>query len=614
MKAIYTLLFSLCFSAARAQVRDSVLLDNSAELGNKFTLEIKNVRFDTPETSLKIVIRHSYNAQPVGCDLLISPTRISGSSSVTTALLADDLFATQVPHTYTVTSNNIQLSVYRDNVLLGKIYEGSTNDAAGISLVHDRTAVAYETAVTPLEVIEPVESDLETHIENMLPSSCPNLIADPYCNRGFTRTGENAGERVFFSQQAIYSGWGSEAGIDNEQAWSGANSLRISGQAIRPSRGASVEVGIKFEANTPYFIRAMVKSDGYEGKIGIQSCKSYIHIRDTKGEWKQVEGVITPVEASELLYINNADFDNSGTVWIDNLEVYKGYTSTASIGVRKEVPYVALAAGEHWSPTRATNVYMLGFTDEGEKYSTIDPKRVTLKGGARLTRNVSGSQMYALSFPGPLCNAHVSGWFDGVKHEEEPLYPGVDFVLQRYEYPRFQYVDGEDIPAGCYIIQFVDNLDGQKVTMTFGTPPASTDETSSPYRFTGNNTGTDYAPEGTFLKFSEERMKFERTRAESVRPFEAYIATTADAPVSQIVPNGTLTTGLSRIEAADGTRVNVQGCRDGIVAHAAQPCRLSVYTLDGRMCCRQELQAGRNLIRIPAGLYIAGGKKIIVSR
>ena len=617
MKDLYTYLYGgamlLCTSALQAQNRDSLVLDNSGNIGNKFTLEIKDVRFENPEASFKLVLRHAYNTQSVGCDILISPSRITGVAPVGETLLADGLMAPQDTHTYTVIANNAQISVYRDKVLLGKMFESSTTDETGISLVNGNSlAGTYETALTP-EIMEPVESDNENHIDNMLPPTCSNLISDPYFNRGFTRTGTNADGRNLFSQQAIYSGWGAEAAIDTKEAWSGTCCLRISGQAIQPTQGASVETTVKFAANTPYYIRAMVKSDGYEGKIGIQSCSGYLHIRDTQGEWKQLEGIFTPKTASETLYINNVDFSNSGTVWIDNLEVYRGYSSTSALGVRREIPYVALTADQHWSPTRASNVYMLGFADNGNEYSTIDTEKVSLMGGRRLTKSVTGSQMYALSFPGPLRGMQVSGWFDGMNHDEEPLYPGVDYVLQRYEYPRFHYVDGQDIPAGCYIVQFVDNLDGQDVTMTFGAPAATTEDTEAPYRLVGNDSGSDYAPEGTFLKFSEEHMKFERTKAESVKPFEAYIATTADAPVYQIVPNG-ITTGLTRASSADGTRISIQGGREGIIAHSASPCRIDVFTLDGCLVRQQDLHTGHNVIPASPGLYIVSGKKVIVSR
>ena len=97
----------------------------------------------------------------------------------------------------------------------------------------------------------------------------------------------------------------------------------------------------------------MVKSNGYEGKIGIEGENAYLHITDTKGEWKQIEGLLIPSSNRTNLYVNNSDFVNNGTLLIDNFEVYEGYSNT-SIGLKSSVPAVSVPAGSVWSPNRTS--------------------------------------------------------------------------------------------------------------------------------------------------------------------------------------------------------------------------------------------------------------------
>lgn len=590
---------------------DSLLVENGENLSTRYSVVLNRVQLPSADGEWAVRATRTSGSRSVGLQLIVRADEMVAVAGTDTTIVARCLPDGLEPHDYALLRSGVQIQVYRDGILFGKVQEKFFSVPGSVTLFQPGQ-MGEESAVTLYtdSLITLNEQDKETAIDHMLPSACGNLITDPYANKGFTQSGLNAGERIFYTQQAIYTGWGPSATIDGD-AYSGARCIRIDGQAVYPDRGASVDVAVSLTANTPYYIRAMVKSDGYVGKIGISNCDNFISITDTGGEWRQVEGVLTPTAASALLYINNADFENSGTLWVDNIELYKGYTSTSAVGLKTEVPYVGLPAGTEWAPSRLTNVYMLGFTDNGTTCSTIDTTKVVMKGGSSLTRPVKGSQWYSLCFPGELRSATVNGYFDGVSHVGTPLEYGVDYVMQRYDHPRFVYVGKEEArQAGSYLVQFVDNMDGTNVTFTFGTRETVT-PSAKPYYSVGNTTGTNGAPEGRFYRFDEDKQCYLLTSGSSVKPFEAYIVTDATVPVDRIVPNG-VANGLQRVYGENGARVSVSPCAGGLTAYAAEPTDLSIYAVSG-MCVRTvSLRAGRTFISLPKGLYVAGGRKLPV--
>lgn len=596
---------------AWAETADSLHVAGSENLTSKYTVTLKDIRLLTADSELTVRTARASGERALGIGLLITPRTIYALQGTDTTAIADGLTDGQESHDYTVVRNNSLVQIYRDKVLFAKVQEKIQPGKGGVTLLNAaQIADTYTTDILADKIAEPQEEENETAIGNMLPASCGNMINDPYCNRGFTRQGLNASERTFYTQQAIYTGWGPDAYMDS-LAYSGKHCIRLEGQAVYPDQGASLDVNLTFESNTPYYIRAMVKSEGYTGKLGMENCNSYLRITDTRGEWKQIEGVLTPEKASALLYVNNAGYTSNGTLWIDNLEVYKGMKTISAVGLKTDVSYIMLPANTLWAPSRLTNVYMLGFTDNGTSYSRIDTTQVRMQGGSRLKKIIKGSQLYAMHFPGDLSGITVTGRYDGVSYTETNLEYGVDYLLQRYDYPRFNYVSGnEELTAGNYLIQFVDNMDGSDVTLTFGThrPAPSTDK---PYYMAGNASGTDYTPDGRFYKFDETEQRFILTQAQNIKPFEAYIVTDATVPVGSITPNG-IATAVQRVFGSDGARISVQSCASGLRAYASASTVLPIYSIKGNLVKQVTLQAGENFIPLQRGFYLAGKNKIIV--
>lgn len=594
-----------------AESVDSLKVVDSESLLSKYTVALNGVKLNAEDGEFGFRVSRTLSNKSMGLHLVLRANELLAVSGTDTTVVGAGWDDGLEAHDYTLVRSSSLVQVYRDKVLFGKLQEKVFPTTGSVTLFNTASIEdTYAVVITTGSTLEPDETEEETNLAGMLPSSCGNLITDPYCNRGFMRAGLNAGDRAFYSQQAIYTGWGPEAYIDHD-AYSGKNCIRLEGQAVYPDKGASLEVALNMEANTPYYIRVMVKSDGYVGKVGIENCSGSLHITDTGGEWKQLEGVLTPTQASSLLYVNNADYENNGTLWIDNLEVYKGMKSTALIGLKTEVPYVMLAANATWAPSRVTNVYMLGFTDDGTNCSRIDTAMVQMKGGSQLKKTVKGSQWYAVHFPGDLSGMNVTGYFDGVNHIGTDLEHGVDYVLQRYDYPRFEYVAREDVVAGgSYLIQFVDNMDGTDVTMTFGAR-VSEQPSNKPYYAVGNASGTDEKPAGRFYKFDEAEQRFVLTSNRTVKPFEAYIVTDATVPVGSITPNG-VGTGIHRVYGTDGAKVSVRSCDNGTVACTSVPTTLAIYSIKGVLVKNVTLQPGDNTISLQRGFYLAGKSKIIV--
>ncbi len=599
---------------AHADVKaDSLAIAGGDALGTRYTVDVRSVRLASASDTLLVRVGRKFASASSGVTLSITADGIYGLYPARTDTVAHHLTDGLDTHHYTLVRTTTKVQVYRDNILLGTLNEGPITLAPQVCLFGANSlAAAPEVTLTPSQAVAPDEAAGEDNLANMLPATCTNLVDDPYCNRGFLGDGENAGERNFISQSAIYSGWGPNAYIDSEQPYSGHNCICLYGQAVHPNQGAALYIHVSLEAHTPYYIRAMVKSDGYRGRLTAENCKGAIEVTDTHGEWLQLEGVLTPTAASSRLELSNAGFDNAGTLRIDNIEVYKGYKSIANAGTATDIPYLMLNATSAWKPAQATNVYMLGFTDDGTQMSSIDTSKVKVVGGTQLRKQaVKGSQLYALHFPGALQGASVSGYFDGVSHENTALQFGVDYVVQRYSHPRFDYIDTEArLTAGSYLVQFVDNMDGADVSLTFGKQSTSPAD-DRPYRFVGNPVFAPYTPEGRFYRFHEEKQRFLLTSGETLKPFEAYIETDATVPVHQIVPAGQATS-LQRVYGTDGSKITLRATQGGLIAYTNATTTLAIYAPNGQQVKQISLTPGSHLVNLPRGLYLTNGKKFII--
>jgi hypothetical protein len=241
---------------------------------------------------------------------------------------------------------------------------------------------------------------------------------------------------------------------------------------------------------------------------------------------------------------------------------------------------------------------------------------VSVKAGTKSISSLNSSQLYPLWFPGTLNYIRVTGTTDRRTYSSEKITYGIDYVVLKYNYPRFNYVDSTELKSGCYLVQFVDNFNGLTAALWFGTDADSTMETPTaekPYVLVGNTSSNPITPEGKFLKYSTTDYKFLATSGETVSAYEAYITTNVSNPVSQIVvSDGGITNGIRRIYGTDGTRLSICTSSGGVTIYSAAKTLLTIYSVNGQTAKTVELTEGPNTIRLPRGLYIADGKKFIV--
>ena len=597
---------------AQAQ-QDSIAVEGGSTLGESYTIALHDVQLAQHDSRVCLNVLRPYSSTSTyGTYIELTADSIVARNSRDTVVLAKYLDDGLATHHYTICKDmSLAIRVYRDNVLLGSIDEArSTGTACVAVLGSDALQAGYSATITPDSDVPPTEADIEDRIDGMLPATCTNLIDDPYFNHGFTLSGLNASTRQgMYMASASLSGWGPGAALDSDNAYSGKYCLRLSGRSVYPSQGASIDIYHSFTKGTPYLVRAMVKSDGYEGRIALNNMNGYIHITDTQGEWKQIEGMLTPTDNTGMLSINNADYDNDGTLWIDNLEVYEGMT--ASSAKRKtDIPYVMIDAGTNWATRYESKVYMLGLTDDGTQCATVDTTLVKAVGGMVLRKSFAGSQYYAMCFPGTLTGVSVTGWYDGFSHNDEQLIHGIDYALMRYEYPRFQYVSTQDeLKAGSYLIQFVDNLDGLQMSLTFD-GNRTQDTPTGTYRLEGNSHPVMHTPQGKYLKFDNETQRFLLTQDEAVNPLEAYITTDEPNPVGQIVP-GTVT-ALRQARTAEGVRYSMRGGERCIVFVAEEECTVPLYSANGLLVRQVHLSRGENVVPVSRGIYLSRNSKVCV--
>ncbi len=619
-------LFCTSALAYSQEETDSVILANTETsdmpTSSQYTIALKNLQLKNADSEAVIAIRIGENS--IGGDIHITPEKIYMVSGNKEVIIAENIPNPLASHDYTFTRMT-SIRIYRDGAYYGSATTRSYSDGdPRIVLRNPSDLESYEFEIVSSNSNEtPDEIDYENNIGNML-TGFTNLSPDPYLNTGFDRSGKDAGNRGFWTLNAKNNGWGSDIWALSDGAYSGPTCVKLEGQSVYSSQGAALKQPISFTAKTPYVIRAMVKSDGWEGMIGIAEESNFIHITDTKGEWKQVEAVLIPqytwnTSSFETFYVHNADYESNGTLLIDNIEVYKGLTGTA-IGSDVKVVSANVDATTYWSPSHEVDVYRLGFTENNSNvYSQINPERVTISGAPYFTRTFEGSKMNAIFFPYGLGNVTVTGRFDYRDHYEYHLYHGIDFICQRLNPTsgKFEYMnENDDVTAGGYIIQFADNYDGMAVRFDMN-PSEKFTEPEGIYVMTGNqeykNISFDDVEDIVF--FDEDFQQFNRkgslnSNAASVRPFMPYIVTKED--VNAISPDGT--TGIRILNAAQGiaNKYVVRPVAQGVEITGHGSSNMSIFSISGQRLKNVKLEEGVNVVNLEPGLYIVAGKKVLV--
>ena len=237
--------------------------------------------------------------------------------------------------------------------------------------------------------------------------------------------------------------------------------------------------------------------------------------------------------------------------------------------------------------------------------------------GSKKIESVNSTQLYPLYFPGYLSSIKATGRVDFKDYKDQDLVYGLDYVVMRYDYPRFSYVElGEEetLQCGCYLVQFVDNLNNVEVQMRFtGAKDTTWVEPTEecPYVLAGNTSLTRQTVDGYFLRYNPESLRFELKKNEQVNGLEAYIATNSTYPVNQITV-GPIPSALKRVYADDGTSLSVKPTNGGAVIHSASDTSLPIYNASGQLVKIASLDKGANTIDLPRGLYVAGGVKFSV--
>lgn len=612
----------LCMTGMNAQEDgDSVVLvdytSSDMPTSSIYTLTLKNFQLKDKDSEAVISIRVGESLN--GADIHITADKIDVNNTTIAENMPDGLGK----HDYTF-NRLTSLRVYRDGTLYGgsstKSFDGGE---PRVVLKNVSQVTSYEFEVTSSSTsVTPVPLPYESNTSNML-EGFTNLSPDPYLNTGFGRNGANASGREFWTQNAKNLGWGSDIwAVSGDDAYSGS-SVKLEGQSVESMTGASLKQSISFTAGTPYVVRAMVKSDGWEGKIGIIGESNHIDIYDTNGEWKQVEAVLIPQSAQSnsagTLEVSNADYDSNGTLLIDNIEVYKGLTGT-TIGSNPKVASANISATTRWSPAHEVDVHRLGMTENSNTtYSQINPERVTVSGAAYLTRTFEGSRMNGIFLPNGLGNVTVTGRFDYRDHYEYHLYHGIDFICQRLnpETGKFEYLcEDDEITAGGYIIQFADNYDGMPIRFDLN-PSDKFSESAGTYVMKGNGDYCDKTVEEDMnvLYFDEDNQQFNRvgsqnSNATNVRPFMPYICTAENIHV--ISPEGT--TGIRLLNTAQGTdsKYLVRAIANGVEITGHGSSNMSIYSISGQRIKMVRLEEGTNTVYLHPGIYIVGGKKVMV--
>ncbi len=613
------LLASGTYSAANASDTDTLFCLPDT-LGSNYTLILNDAQLKNETDSFTVFIRHERGTRNWAAAIKFQAGQIKANNEVIVRNLKDGM----QPHNYRFVHNYKGLYIYRNNILMASTseiwrnipYETSKqNLPAEFTLIGcDAMAEGMKLKVEDkLQAIEPQPIDYEDKTEQML-GSTKNLIKDPFMNTPFVLDNAQAPDRSYTSNIGTIGGWGSEAEMSSD-SYSGPLCVKISGQAYNngmASTGASLEIPVSLSMNMTYLVRAMVRSYGYIGRISVGE-SSYITINDTQGEWQQIEGLLTPSATTSYITINNADYENDGTLYIDNIEVY----ATSNLHDRVDViPYATLPANtlSRYPYDTDTQIHMLGFTLDGERSSQLDPSNIRFDGAVSLTQTVKGSVLYPIYFPGTLQSMDITGTYDGKTWKNLVAVNGLDYLVYRYNAPYFELCPtDEPIPAGSYLIQFVENLEDAQIRMITYTKKKDQNTSGNGLRLIGNDTYTLYTPNGKFLKFNAEEGKFILTENEALAPFEAYLTTDESVPVKEVYPYLTAT-GLKQISTETGNRISVYSVEGGIMIHASAPENVSIYHNNGAILKEVSLNEGANFQPLAPGFYLVGNQKIGVVR
>lgn len=586
-------------------------------LGNSFTLELNNVQLTSEADSFSVLIRREYIGKDRKTYITFHSDKVVSNGEIIARNLPNDGRA----HNYVFARRGITTTIFRDGIQFATTPSEVLTE---IPISTSLRALPYEYSVigisklaagctadtlSTLEFIEPDEAQGETRIGEMLGGT--NLVTDPYLNTGFNGEGLNAADRTFVTNAALLGGWGTEAEM-SPASYSGPYCVRLSGQAFtngNATTGASLTIPARLTSGTDYLVRAMVKTDGYEGRIYAGTGDSYIYIPDTQGEWKQIEGILTPTGAQTCLTVDNSDNESDGTLYIDNVEVY---AETSFSRFATYLPFATLPAGtvSKYNYSGAT-AYLLDFTLDGDNSSQLDTTGLNYLGAARLTRSVEGSVLYPMYFPGDVQAVQITGSYDGRTFTNLPGVNGLDYIIYRQNGEVFEVCPtGEPVPAGCYLVQFVDNLADASVSIQTGRKKMQ-GFSEKDYNFVGNDAYKMFTPAGRFLRYDAAAGCFRLTEGEALEPFEAYIATSVSNPVDVYYPP-LVTTGLQHIDSESGARMSVYATQGGISIYATRAEEIAIFRTDGALAGTVSLAEGENFYPLPSGIYIVKNTKVAV--
>lgn len=619
LRCLLTVILLLLSSVGSAQPADTLRI-TSDTLSLRYTVCLADHLQERGSTPVCVALYCQYGQKARGAHIFLSEEQVYclKNETDTVWLLRNSLPNPCKTTTWTFVRSTT-LKIYREGICLGTVPESTADTPeAWVSGDRERLQAFCATVVSSEEAVIPDERVLEERIEGMLDSShdkFKNLAPDPYCNHGLITSDVTA----YTTADAAIRADASVCTTSDADAYS-IHGLRISGE---PADGTQplLSMPVSFTAGTPYLIRVMARSAGYTARLAIGKENNWTTLHDTEGEWKAIECVFTPSANRTALELSFEDATADATLDLDNWEIYACLTSTSKVLGSTAITGVQLTPGQSWTPRQKVRTYWLGFADNGSGCSAIDTALVEVAGLTSLTMKVEGSRMYPLAFPGPLVGMHVDGSYDMASHTREQLLLGVDYLLQRYRSPWFEFVaDNERTAEGCYMVQFVDNLDDTQVTMNFnrcsaiidGVWTAGTERLEQDgYAFVGNPAFAPFTPEGKFLRYNAGRQLFVLTRGEELQPFEAYITTSLAAPVP-VISTG-YDTRLTRVKADDDCRIGIYASRGSLTLTASADTNVRIFTPAGAEVACVPLQQGvAGTLTLPSGLYIVGRSKILI--
>ena len=615
--SILLILLTACFLLPCASQTTKTISKDT--LSNKYTLAV----YDHTQKRGKpvtVTVCCQYGSQARKATILLSEDAarcVVGTD--TTVLMRNSLPNVCRTTTWTLVRNT-SLRLYREGVLVGTIKEESLKE----NIIYGFFITGTDDLITPFEgevisngeAITPKEEQpggdkgtaLTTHSDKL-----KNVAPDPCCNFGLISEASD----VYYTSNAAFLAAPSVTCTND--AYSGASAILCEDGAEKEQ--TILRQAVSFSSGTPYLIRFMARSDGYRACLFIEGENNWIDIPDTNNEWKLMECVFTPSSARSSLSLMHVESKPGASLTLDDWEIYAALNATSKVGANTYIAGVQLSSGQEWEPSHEVEAHWIGFRNSSTQCSVVDTTLVKISGFTSLSMPVKGSELYALAFPGALNGMHVNGTYDMASHTNEQLVNGIDYVLQRYDYPRFEFVEPTDefgtethTPAGCYIVQFVDNLDGTNVTLNFAKTEKEAYTTMSAqaeYSFVGNPTFSKYVPTGKFLRFAPAQRQFVLTRDEELNPFEAYIATTASAPVATISTG--YNTRIKQTLTPEGGRLGISTSPGCITLRSDIDTEVTITRLTGQLICNKALLAGIPIsVSLPAGFYIIGKEKILI--